>query len=68
MDTNHRMAVWSATWTILGDTVVCTGCMRGQELSDSEASFEHDPACKAGLEASLQPWVSLHNILDVQRG
>jgi hypothetical protein len=68
METNHALIVWSSTWTIRGDSVVCTGCQRSQALYNSEGRFDHDSSCTAREEVSTQPWVSLHDILDGERG
>jgi hypothetical protein len=68
MDNNHRMILWSAAWALIGGTVVCTGCMRGQVVSDSSETFAHEPGCKAAGEVSTHPWAELHQILDSERG
>ena len=68
MEINQALSVWSSAWMIQGDTVVCTVCKRRQALSNSEVSFDHDHDCKARGEVSTQPWVTLHDIIEGERG
>lgn len=43
MDSNQRMIHWSAAWALVGGIVVCTGCMRGQPITQSGESFTARP-------------------------
>jgi hypothetical protein len=68
MDTNRQMIIWCSAWALIGGTVVCTGCMQGQVLSDSAEEFAHQSGCKAMGEVAVYPWAALHQILDEERG
>jgi hypothetical protein len=65
MNSNQRMIYWSSAWALVGGVVVCTGCMRGQSLSNSGESFTHEDNCTAKDEVTVMPWAELHQILDM---
>jgi cytochrome c-type biogenesis protein CcmH/NrfF len=68
MNNKQRMMAWSSSWALIGGTLVCTGCMRGQSITDSDRTFAHDSRCKAKDEVTKLPWAELHQILDDERG
>jgi hypothetical protein len=68
MDSNQHMIAWSSAWALIGGQVVCTGCMRGQSVCQSEVKFRHEPSCIAKDAVDALPWAELHRILDVERG
>jgi len=68
MDSNQRMIHWSAAWALVGGVVVCTGCMRGQPITQSGESIAHEDDCKAKDGVAAMPWAELHQILDQERG
>lgn len=39
MDDNQRMIAGSAAWALIGGVVACTGCLRGQPISDADDPF-----------------------------
>lgn len=59
---------WNAVFVLVGGNVVCSGCMAGQKLQQSEENFPHSPGCKHDDEDTKRPWRVLHKILDCERG
>jgi hypothetical protein len=64
MDINE----WNAVFVLMGESVVCSGSMVAQPLSQSEERFRHSPGCKHDDEDTQHPWKALHDILDKERG
>jgi hypothetical protein len=68
MYANQSMTLWNTRWALLAGVVVCGECLRGQSLSESSQPFEHEPGCGNAIDAGAEPWIDLHNILDLARG
>lgn len=64
MDPNiQRLMFWSATFVLMGGTVVCTGCMTAQSLADNHKDFPHADGCRYADAHARRPWDDLHAIL-----
>lgn len=59
---------WNAVFVLMGGSVVCSGCMVAQPLSQSEERFPHSPGCKHDDHQTEHPWKTLHDLLDQARG
>jgi len=68
MSTDHQLMLWNSNWAVVSGVVICTGCLRSQQLSEAENAFVHDTACRTSEVADTHPWTALHLILDTARG
>lgn len=59
---------WNAAFVLMGGSVVCSGCMAAQLLSQSEETFRHSPGCKHEDEESQHPWKVLQTFLIASAG
>lgn len=60
---------WNAVFVLMGGSIVCSGCMTAQPLTQSEMSFPHSPGCKhVDVDETQHSWETLHELLDAARG
>jgi hypothetical protein len=68
MNTDHRLIAWGSAWALVGGLVVCVVCKRRQPATHADEPFPHAPGCTAVGHVDECPWVSLHDVLDRERG
>lgn len=68
MNSREELQQWNAIFGLVAGKVICSTCLREQEVMDAEEAFLHRDGCVHKESDLTRPWAVLHSILDSARG